>query len=147
MAHIRKQIRDKIKDLVSGLTLTQNKVFYDIVYNLDSSKLPAIVVQTKDERIEKTTFGRPSIQNRVLNVSLFCVVQTNENYQDVLDSILLEIEHKIYNNLTLDNLVTRIEIDQIETDTTDTLQKTTAIMEINLVVEYRAKENNLEISI
>ena len=145
--HIRKQIRDKIKTMVTGLSLTNTNVFYDATYNIDSSKLPCIVVQTKDERIEKTTFGRPSIQNRILNISIYGVFQVNEDYQDKLDEILLEIENRVYLNSNLDGLVTRIEITQIETDVREETQKPTAIIEIGLVVEYRVKENDLENSL
>ena len=55
--HIRQQIRERVGTTLTGLTTTVSNVFKSRVYNLEDSKLPAIIIYTKSEDSELLEMG------------------------------------------------------------------------------------------
>ena len=90
MAHVRTQLRNEIKTLLSGATAAGTNVFANPVNELGSGDLPAILISTRDETIER------QVQNgrlrRTIQLVLFCWIADNTNYDTVADDLSAEVE-------------------------------------------------------
>ena len=141
MDHSRKQIRDAIKTVLTGLATTSNNIFYDYVYAIN--KLPALVVFTRAETIENKTIGKPRVQERTLQIDITGIVKTNTNYQDTVDKITEEVETAIYNSSNLSGLVKFINLLNIETEYNDDLEQPLGSVKLSYSVTYIVRENDV----
>ena len=58
MAHVRKQIRDRVESILkSGVTLAQRRVYASRIYPLTGPDLPAVAVYTASEGSALQTMG------------------------------------------------------------------------------------------
>jgi hypothetical protein len=142
MAHARKQIRDALKTILTGLTTTQNNVYYDYIYSID--KTPSLVVFTKGEDISNTIIGKPKLKERRLIINIVGLVKIGETYQDICDSIALEVEESIYNSNNLSGLAKIINLLSISTEFNDELEKPLGSINLEYEIIYRTKENDVE---
>jgi hypothetical protein len=116
MAHIRKQIRDRLETiLTSGVSLVQRRVFGSRIYPLTAPQLPAIAVYTASESSNLQTMGLRT-QMRDLSVSIDVYVMVNDKFDDDIDALCVQIEQAIaadytLNGLAKDTILTGTEID------------------------------------
>ena len=116
MAHIRKQIRDRLETiLTSGVSLVQSRVFGSRIYPLTAPQLPAIAVYTASESSNLQTMGLRT-QMRDLSVSIDVYVMVNDKFDDDIDDLCVQIEQTIaadytLNGLAKDTILTGTEID------------------------------------
>jgi hypothetical protein len=116
MAHIRKQIRDRLETiLTSGVSLAQRRVFGSRIYPLTAPQLPAIAVYTASESSNLQTMGLRT-QMRDLSVSIDVYVMVNDKFDDDIDALCVQIEQAIaadytLNGLAKDTILTGTEID------------------------------------
>jgi hypothetical protein len=116
MAHIRKQIRDRLETiLTSGVSLVQSRVFGSRIYPLTAPQLPAIAVYTASESSNLQTMGLRT-QMRDLSVSIDVYVMVNDKFDDDIDALCVQIEQAIaadytLNGLAKDTILTGTEID------------------------------------
>ena len=116
MAHIRKQIRDRLETiLTSGVSLVQRRVFGSRIYPLTAPQLPAIAVYTASESSNLQTMGLRT-QMRDLSVSIDVYVMVNDKFDDDIDDLCVQIEQTIaadytLNGLAKDTILTGTEID------------------------------------
>jgi hypothetical protein len=116
MAHIRKQIRDRLETiLTSGVSLVQSRVFGSRIYPLTAPQLPAIAVYTASESSNLQTMGLRT-QMRDLSVSIDVYVMVNDKFDDDIDDLCVQIEQAIaadytLNGLAKDTILTGTEID------------------------------------
>ena len=116
MAHIRKQIRDRLETiLTSGVSLVQSRVFGSRIYPLTAPQLPAIAVYTASESSNLQTMGLRT-QMRDLSVSIDVYVMVNDKFDDDIDALCVQIEQTIaadytLNGLAKDTILTGTEID------------------------------------
>ena len=113
MAHQRKNIRDAIVTLVTGLTTTAGRVFTDRIYPVDVSEFPALTVMTGEETIDEDAWTLEDETTGVLESERDLDIEirahaTGATYQDTLDQIALEVETAINADLSLTNAVQRI---------------------------------------
>ena len=90
--HIRQQIRERVGTTLTGLTTTGSNVFQSRVYNLEDSKLPAIIIYTKSEDSELLEMGSTRTLQRNLSLVVEAYVKANSNYDDTIDTIAKEVE-------------------------------------------------------
>ena len=107
--HIRQQIRERVGTTLTGLTTTGSNVFQSRVYNLEGSKLPAIIIYTKSEDSELLEMGSTRTLQRNLSLVVETYVKANSNYDDTIDTIAKEVEAAMgadvtHNNLARDSL-------------------------------------------
>lgn len=95
MAHARKQIRDAVAALVTGLSTTGDRVHTGRVSNYAEHELPAINVLVTDESIEQQTIHYPAVLQRNLQARIECTARLIDGIEDELDQIALEVEHAI----------------------------------------------------
>lgn len=91
MAHVRKQIRESAATLVTGLATTGAHVFQRRGYPLKDADLPCLLVNTDDEDITTDSVGTLQLE-RTLRLSVRGVAKETTNLDDVLDTMLEEVE-------------------------------------------------------
>ena len=72
------------------MTTTGSNVFQSRVYNLEDSKLPAIIIYTKSEDSELLEMGSTRTLQRNLALVVEAYVKANTNYDDTIDNIAKE---------------------------------------------------------
>lgn len=104
--HIRKQLRDKLQEILLGLDTTDQHAFINRprAYPLAETELPGLVIKLHDESAEPQTLKRPGRRiERVLNAVIDCYAKGDEA-EDKLDQMQLEIELAMVEDVTLDGL-------------------------------------------
>lgn len=90
--HMRKQALDAITTAVTGLATTGANAFLGRVALLQRSEVPGLVIRGGAERIEPDGFPRPRIQQRAYQVDVLVHVREADDYEDVLNEIIKEVE-------------------------------------------------------
>ena len=101
MSHVRQQIRDAAVVLLTGLTSGAH-VFAardTTSYPLQDDELPAIVVETADERAEAAGYGGTSARPLVCECDLRVrvIAKSVANYADAVDTICAEVQTAMVN--------------------------------------------------
>jgi hypothetical protein len=144
MAHVRKQIRDRIATLVTGLTTTGSNVYKMRRYALDQDKLPAVVVYTNDESSALQTMGSVNL-DRVLSVSVQAFVSgSSTTVFDTLDTIAVEIEEAIAADFTLNGLAKRCHLTGTNVDINPEAEKAIGDITLTYEVVYRTTISDVE---
>lgn len=116
MSHVRKQIRDRIATLVTGLPTTGANVYKMRRYALDDSKLPAICVYTTDESSSLITVGARTLR-RVINVMVEIYAKgSSVTISDTIDGICVSAEEAIAADFALNGLAKSCILTSTETD-------------------------------
>ena len=104
MAHVRKQIRDRIAStLTSSVSLVSSRVFASRVYPLTEAKLPAITVYTGSEVSNRLNMGVSDL-NRSLSVEVDIYVRATNTFDDDVDAIAVQVEEAIAADFTVNSL-------------------------------------------
>lgn len=116
MAHVRKQIRDRISStLSSGVALVSSRVYPSRVYPLTEANLPAVTVYSGVETSSLLNMSnKDMIRNVTVNVDAY--VRITDTFDDDIDAICVQIEAAMagdftVNNLAKDAILTSTEID------------------------------------
>lgn len=118
MAHVRKQIRDRVESILStGATLVGGRVYPSRVYALSEAKLPAITIYTNSEASGLQTMGSKTLM-RDLSLSVDAYVRVTDTFDDDVDAIAVQIEEVIAADYTLNGLAknTVLSSSEIEFD-------------------------------
>lgn len=109
--HVRKQIRDRVKTLLTGLTTTTTNVFASRVTTLQDAELPAVLIDTTEsgEIRAGSAFGPGRLLERSLQLSIGVAVKQNSGYQDTLDTIYAEVEVALAGDNTLNGLAKYVQ--------------------------------------
>ena len=99
--HVRKQLRDQVAVLVTGLVTYAVNVYKNRRYPVDSSELPCLIVQTGDEEIELLTMDYPAQQLRREQLIITVIAETTTGLDDMLDEICEDIEVALAGNVTI----------------------------------------------
>lgn len=104
MAHVRKQIRDKVATLLaSNVGLVKRRVYTTRVHPLNDSNLPAISVYTGSETSARLNAGVTDMI-RELSLEIDCYVKETSSFDDDVDAIAVQVEEAMAGNFTLDGL-------------------------------------------
>lgn len=92
--HARKQLRDEVVSLLTGLTSTGSRVFADRLQSrpLAIDELPALMVSTGAEAIGVGTIHVNGLVNRELDLDVAAVIRAASGLDDALDQISAEVE-------------------------------------------------------
>ena len=141
--HVRKQIRDAVKTLITGLTTTTTSVFASRVYDLEESNLPALLLYTNDEASGPQTMSFPRSIERNLEVVVDAVAKANASLDDTLDTMVKEVETAIAADVTLSGLVKDITLTVIEIGLTGNAQNPTGNARMTFTANYYIVENDV----
>ena len=104
MAHLRQQIRERVATTLTGLTTTGSNVFQSRVYPLENTKLPCLLIYTREESSEPLDMGPPRTIEKRLSLVVEGYVKANSNYDDTIDTITKEVEVAMYGDRLINNL-------------------------------------------
>lgn len=90
--HVRRQIREAIGTAVTGLVTTGANVFQSRVYPVQTSELPCLLINTRNESSAVITIHGPPMLERTLNVEVHALAKATADLDDVLDGICKEVE-------------------------------------------------------
>lgn len=97
MTHVRKQLRDAVKTLLTGLATTGANVFTGRTRPVLKGKPPYLLIYTPSESSQPGTLGYPRMMQRTLTFAIQGIVQdgTGADIEDTLDAIAEEVEAAI----------------------------------------------------
>jgi hypothetical protein len=115
MAHIRQSIRERVASTLTGLTTTGSNVFQSRVYPIENTKLPCLLIYTREETSEPLTTNPPRAIEKVLSLVVEGYVKANTNFDDTIDTICEEVEETLFtdrliNDLALDSFLVNTDI-------------------------------------
>ncbi len=132
MAHVRKQIRDRIAVELANLTTTKRNVHKSRVYPYEADDLPALNIYPTEEESEIDT---DEAITRSVHMVVAATARAGEDVEDLLDTIAEEIETAI--SKTLNGLA---KVNTLISTTFDRSSEGDAeleVMELTFEVEYR----------
>jgi hypothetical protein len=104
MAHLRQQIRERVATTLTGLTTTGSNVFQSRVYPIENTKLPCLLIYTREESSEPLDMSPPRTIEKRLSLVIEGYVKANSNYGDTIDTITKEVEVAMYGDRLINNL-------------------------------------------
>ena len=115
MAHKRQSIRERVASTLTGLTTTGSNVFQSRVYPIENTKLPCLLIYTREETSEPLVMNTPRTIEKVLSLVVEGYVKANTNFDDTIETICEEVEEALFtdrliNNLALDSFLVNTEI-------------------------------------
>ena len=115
MAHKRQAIRERVASTLTGLTTTGSNVFQSRVYPIENTKLPCLLIYTREETSEPLVVNPPRTIEKVLSLVIEGYVKANTNFDDTIDTICEEVEEALFtdrliNNLALDSFLINTDI-------------------------------------
>ena len=115
MAHKRQSIRERVATTLTGLTTTGSNVFQSRVYPIENTKLPCLLIYTREETSEPLVMNPPRTIEKVLSLVVEGYVKANTTFDDTIDTICEEVEEALFtdrliNDLALDSFLVNTEI-------------------------------------
>jgi len=115
MAHKRQSIRERVASTLTGLTTTGSNVFQSRVYPIENTKLPCLLIYTREETSEPLVMNPPRTIEKVLSLVVEGYVKANTNFDDTIDTICEEVEEALFtdrliNDLALDSFLVNTDI-------------------------------------
>lgn len=101
MSHVRRQLREAVGVLLTGLATTGARVYESRVRVLPEANLPALRIYTDGDTAETLTLARPAAQIREIKLRIEAVARMTDNLDDTLDKMCSEVETVMGNNPTL----------------------------------------------
>ncbi len=136
MAHARKQIRESVGVLLTGLTTTGTTVYESRVYPVET--LPALSIYTLSETVLETTMS--GNQTRLLTLIVEGRAKATSALDDTLDLIAEEVEVALLADQDLSGTIKMLELSETEIELTDDLEKPAGIIRLMFNVTYRVAE-------
>ena len=115
MTHKRQSIRERVASTLTGLTTTGANVFQSRVYPIENTKLPCLLIYTREETSEPLVMNPPRTIEKVLSLVVEGYVKANTNFDDTIDTICEEVEEALFtdrlvNDLALDSFLVNTDI-------------------------------------
>lgn len=104
MAHVRRQIRDRVATLLSqNVSLVKRRVFTTRVHPFNEENLPAISVYTGAESSERMNAGVTDvIRDLTLDIDIY--VRETSKFDDDVDAIAVQVEEAMAGDFTVNGL-------------------------------------------
>jgi len=104
MAHVRKQIRDRVASILkTNVSLVKKRVYTTRVHPLNDTHLPAISVYTGSESSDRLNAGVTDLF-RELTLDIDIYVRETSKFDDDVDAIAVQVEEALANDFTLNGL-------------------------------------------
>lgn len=149
--HIRRQIREAIKLLLTGLPTTGGRVFTNRLQRIDDADLPCLTISTDTEEIVTESIHSDPILARNLTVTVTAYVKANAAFDDIADTIIKEVEAvfnvAVANNATLGALAQTIQLQGIGIDFDSSGEQPVAQASMQYLIHYSTQASTPDISI
>lgn len=144
MAHVRKQIRDRIvSTLKSGVSLVQRRVHATRFYALTSDELPAITVSMVTETSAMATVGTKTMM-RNASVAVDIYVRATANVDDDLDKVAVQVEEAIAGDFTVNGLAKDAVLQSTDIDFSGDAEQPVAVGRLTFLVRYITAIDDVE---
>lgn len=140
--HVRKQIRDAVETTLTGLTTTGANVFPSRVHNIPEGNLPALLIYTNQETAQPLTIDAPTrTVQRLLELIVEGIAAQNDTLDDVLDTIIKEVETAMTADVTISGLAKDTFLSGLEIRLSGEGKNPTGNARMSYTVEYNIIEN------
>ena len=144
MAHVRKQIRDKVAALLSAnVSLVKRRVYTTRVHPLNDSNLPAISVYTGSESSNRLQAGVTDMI-RELSLEIDCYVRETSSFDDDVDAIAVQVEEAMAGNFTLDGLAKFVVLTSTQIQFDGDADQILGVAKLTYSVEYVTPIDDVE---
>ena len=136
MAHVRKQIRDRVASvLAASVGLVAGRVYASRVYPLTDAKLPAVTVYTGAENSGLMAMGTVTLQ-RDLSITVDAYVKATATFDDDVDAICVQIEDAIGADFRVNGLAKDIVLSSTEIDFSSEAEQPVGVARLTFIVRY-----------
>lgn len=144
MPHVRTSIRSAFASQLAGLPTSGARVYTSRVHPIGRGGVPALLVRTEDERIERMTVHGPAPLLRRMLVAVDCLVETADAAEDTLDQMASEVEQALQSDptaATLGGLLAEpMRLEQIDLKLDGESGSQIGRLSLAYVVTYRTRE-------
>ncbi len=149
MSHVRKQIRDAVKTVLTGLTTTGTNVFSSRIHPFfsDGAELPGLCLYTSTEEVENSEDDLSHIQTRSVLVVVEGYEVATGAIEDTLDTIAAEVETALMADQFLNKLSHGIDLVGTEIEITGEAEKPVGVIVMIYRVYYLTDEGAPEIAL
>jgi hypothetical protein len=134
MAHIRTQIRNALKVLLTGLTTTGANVKVGQMYPLDKDQLPALLIYSNTHTIEQN--ATVELYEHKLQATVDILLFAKDDYDEKLDVVLVEIEQALAGDSSLGGLVSDLVMSAIDIEYSYDGEKPLARCNIKIDIDF-----------
>tara|TARA_Y100001951_G_scaffold55629_1_gene44136 strand:+ start:151 stop:597 length:447 start_codon:yes stop_codon:yes gene_type:complete len=145
--HIRQQIRERVGTVLNGLTTTGSNVFETRVYPLENTKLPALVIYTKDETSEPLVISTDRVMSRELELIVEIYVKQTSNFDDEVDKICKEVEIAISADTTINGLAKDCFLQSTSIEYNTEGEKPLTFASLTFLTNYYVNETRPDIAV
>lgn len=138
--HLHKQIRDKLKTALTGLTTTGSRVWANRLQPLQDANLPALRLYADEERTEPLTIHAPRMVSRELTVVVEACAKATTALDDTLDLISKEVEIALAAGLTFGAVNLPVFYTGMSFDD-EQLDKPVAVKRMTFSIPFQAMSN------
>jgi len=136
MAHVRKQIRDRVESiLTTGATLATGGVFASRVYPLTQAKLPALTIYTGSEASGLQSMGAKTLA-RDLSLIVDAYVRVTDTFDDDVDALCVQVEEVIAADYTLNGLAKNTVLSSTEIDFDAEAERPVGVARMTYTIRY-----------
>lgn len=135
--HLRKQIRTALEAALTGLATAQN-VYVGRVAPIDADNLPALVLMTGEEAVEREAKG--GRQARTLTATIEGHAQQASGILDSFDQIAKEVEISIATDAPLAALVKSVDLTGTEVEITGEAVQPAGLVRLTYQFVYHTQE-------
>lgn len=136
MAHVRKQIRDRIASVLSSnVPLVKRRVYASRVYPLTEDNLPAITVYTGSEVSNRLNMGLKDL-NRSLSIDVDLYVRVTKTFDDDVDKIAVQVEEAIANDFTVNGLAKEAVLTGTDIQFSGDAEQPVGVAKLTFTVRY-----------
>lgn len=145
--HVRRQIRDQVVTMLTGLATTGSRVYASRVYPFAASDLPCLAVMALTESSEPDSLTRPRGLTRTLTLAIEARARASADLDDTLDAIAKEVEEALGADPTLAGLAKDSYLAATEIELSAEADAPHGLMRLELAVEYRTAENAPDVAL
>ena len=144
MAHVRKQIRDRIASVLSsGVGLVSTRVYASRVYPLTEAKLPALTVYSGVETSSLINMSSKDMF-RTMTVNVDAYVRATNTFDDDIDAICVQIEAAMAGDFTVNGLAKDAILTSTEIDFSGDTEQPIGVARLTYTVRYVTAIDNAE---
>ena len=144
MAHVRKQIRDKVASILkSNVGLVKRRVYTTRVHPLNDPNLPAISVYTGSETSQRMNLGVTDVI-RQLALEIDVYVRETSKFDDDVDAIAVQVEEAMAGNFTLDGLAKFVVLTSTQIQFDGDADQILGVAKLTYSVEYVTPIDDVE---
>ncbi len=146
--HVRRQIREAVGIVLTGLATTGARVFQSRSYPLEAADLPGLLISTESEAVEYVDINAPALQQRRLTLRVNAIATATADLDDALDGICKEVETALASpGATLAALAKAITLASVTMGIDVSGAQPIGRASLEYVVEYFVRENAPDVAL